>query len=149
MSRKKILFPLFIFHQFSYSGGVNPSFSPLFSFFLFLFFRFSYDFLSFFVLSSFLGVGKWEGNFRYLFPLFFFFGEKQLEKMKEVLPIFLLNFLYFFLSFDPSSFQFLGKEMGNWEDKNECPKHAKRNLQEHNLFQQNQIALIWTKTFIV
>ena len=38
-------------------AGVNPSFYPLFSFFLFLFFRFSYDFLSFFVLSSFW---EWE-----------------------------------------------------------------------------------------
>ena len=24
--------------------------------------------------------------------------------------------------------------MGNWEDKNECPKHAKRNFQEHSIF---------------
>ena len=61
--------------------------------------------------------------------------------MKEVLPLFLLNFLYFFLSFDPSSFQFLGKELENWEDKNVCPNHAKRNLQEQILFQQNQITL--------
>ena len=47
-------------------------------------------------------------------------------------------FSLFFLSFNPSSFQFLGKEMEIWEDKNECPKHANPFLQEHLLSLQNQ-----------
>ena len=48
----------------------------------------------------------------------------------EILP----NIGEYILSFDPSSFQFLGKELENWEDKNVCPNHAKRNLQEHSSF---------------
>ena len=122
-------------------------FPPLFSFFLFLFFRFSDFFFLLFVPLSFfggeMGVGE-RRNFSSSFSKFLsFLGEKwedQLEKMKEVLPIFLLNFLYFFLSFDPSSFQFLGKEMGKWEDKNVCPNHAKKILQE-------QLCLSKTKMF--
>ena len=79
-----------------------------------------------------------------LFPFEFLFMEKDQgsnwKNLKEFLLLFLLNFLYFFLSFDPSSFQFLGKEMGKWEDKNVCPNHAKKILQE-------QLCLSKTKMF--
>jgi hypothetical protein len=43
-------------------------------------------------------------------------------------------FSLFFLSENPSLFQFLGKEMGNWEDKKVCPHRAKKILQEHSSF---------------
>ena len=126
-------FPLpFLFSREMGTGNGNERKLPFLLFFL-LFCFFSPSFSSFFdfggengreiekkisFFSSFLNslfgkrnkgaTGKFEGNsssFSFLFSLFF-------------------------LSFDPSSFQFLGKEMEIWEDKNECPKHAKKILQE-------------------
>jgi hypothetical protein len=76
-----------------------------------------------------------------IFLFFFFFipfhgkeGEDQLEKFEGNSSSFSFLFSLFFLSFNPSSFQFLGKEMEIWEDKNECPKHANPFLQEHSTF---------------
>ena len=119
----------------------KTSFSPLFSFFLFLFFRFSdFFFLLFVPLSCFggeMGVGG-SRNFSSSFSKFLsFLGEKweeQLEKFEGNSSSFSFLFSLFFLSFQPSDFQFLGKEMEIWEDKNECPKHAKKILQEHSSF---------------
>ena len=137
--------------------GALHSFPTLFSFFLFLFFRFSYDFLSSFLYFFLVWEWGWRGKWRSKISLSLsflpsFFGKKngaQLEKMKGVLSLFLLFSLDFFVLTTLLFFSFLGKEMGNWEDKNECPKHAKRNLQEHLLFQQNQITLSRAKTIDV
>ena len=124
---------------------------------LFILFFHSFCFFSFFsVLFSFIFPaleGKWELEGVRIFPLpflnSFLFWEKNerinWKKSKEVLPLFLL----FFLLFPPSSFQFFLLFGEGEKDKGNCPKGANPFLQEHFLFQQNQITLLWTKTFIV
>jgi hypothetical protein len=62
-------------------------------------------------------------------------GDKNGNEKAFFFPLFLL----FFLLFPPSSFQFLRREMGKWEDKNECPKHAKEILQEQNASRKSLI----------
>ena len=84
-----------------------------------------------------MGVGgsrNFSSSFSYFIP---FFGENKggsTGKFEGNSSSFSFLFSLFFLSFDPSSFQFLGKEMGKREDKNVCPNHDKRNLQEHSSF---------------
>ena len=93
----------------------SPSFSPLFPFFLFLFFFFSFPFPAL--------EGKWEWEGAGIFPLLFLnsflFGEKNerinWKKSKEVLSIFLLNFLYFFFLFSLLLFLFSSFEVGGKE----------------------------------
>ena len=134
MGRKKDHFFLFV------------SFLPFFRLFL-------SSFLYFFLVWERGWRGKWRSKISLsLSFLPSFFGKKngaQLEKMKGVLSLFLLFSLDFFVLTTLLFFSFLGKELENWEDKNECPKHAKRNLQEHNLSQQTQNILFGTKLLSV
>ena len=99
-----------------------------------------------------MGVGG-SRNFSSSFSCFIpFFGENKggsTGKFEGNSSSFSFLFSLFFLSFNPSSFQFLGKEMEIWEDKNECPKHAKKILQEHLLLQQNPNTLLGTKLLSV
>ena len=128
----------FLFWERSGTGTENER-KPLFllfflsfCFFSSVFSHFSLFFSLFFLFWEGGWVRKWEGIFRYLFPLFFFFGEKQLEKMKEVLPIFRSFFLDFLflktLLFFSFSF-FFGK---GEKDKGNCLFRDNPFLQEHN-----------------
>ena len=70
-----------------------------------------------------------------------YFGKEtreQLENLKEILPLFLLNFLSSFLFFSLLLFSFWeGEWRGKgerWEDRKDYPKHANQLLQEHSTF---------------
>ena len=109
-------------------------FYPRFPFFLFLF-------SLLFSIFSYSGVGNGEWNFRYLFPLFFFFGEKMersnWKNWRKFVFFFLLNFsiFSFFWSFSFSVFpSFLGGGMEGEKDRGNCLLEDKRNLQEHSIF---------------
>ena len=148
MGRKKDHFAIFSFvsSSFSFLGKEwnrnweweKSSFPPLFPFFLFLFFRF---FSSFLLLKGKMGVGgsrNFSSSFSYFIP---YYGKEMGRKMEMERRNF---FLFFFLIFSISSFwlpfsfsvfsSFWGGEIGSEEDKRNCPKHAKRNLQEHSIF---------------
>ena len=80
-------------------AGVNPSFYPLFSFFLFLFFRFSdFFFLLFVPLSCFggeMGVGgsrNFSSSFSYFIP---YYGKEMGRKMEMERRNFFLFFFFF------------------------------------------------------
>ena len=142
--KKKGSFLSFFFFIFFFGKGVEQELrmrevfffsSFYFSFVSFLpFLRgFSLFFRSLFVFGS-------RNEFCFLsfwIPFYGKEGEDQLEKFEGNSSSFSFLFSLFFLSFDPSSFQFLGEKMsGNgerWEDKNVCPHRAKKILQEHYL----------------
>ena len=69
------------------------------------------------LFSSFLG-RRWRGS---------------TEKIEGNSLSFSFLFSVFFLSFDPSSFQFLGGGMEREKDRGNCLLEDKRNLQEHLL----------------
>ena len=163
MERKRII-SLFFLLPFR-SSGMNRRWREKWRVFFFLLFFLSFCFFpsvfqtfSFFFSFPFPALeGKWEWEGVGIFPLLFLnsflFWEKNerinWKKSKEVLPLFLLNFLYFFFLLILLLFSFWEEEREWGEDKGNCPKGAKKILQEHLLFQQTPFTPLWTKSFIV
>ena len=132
-------FSFVLFGEWGQEMGTREAFffSPLsflFVSFLPFFLLFLSSFLYFFLFRS----GKWRMKISLSLPSFLLFKrekwEDQLEKIEGNSLSFSFLFSVFFLSFDPSSFQFLGGGMDEWNAKKVCPNRAKKILQEHSSF---------------
>ena len=141
MGRKKDHFPLFLFPQISYlewEKNEKPFFLSPLSFLFVSFLPFFLLFLSSFLSFFFLGSRKWRMKISLSLSSFLLFErekwEDQLEKIEGNSLYFSFLFSVFFLSFDPSSFQFWGGGMEREKDRGNCLFRDKRNLQEHSSF---------------
>ena len=159
MGRKKDRFSIFS-SSFSFLGKEwnrnweweKTSFSTLFSFFLFLFFRFFSFFSLLFSIFSFLGGGMSEEmrrNFPLSLPSFLLFWGEATGKNEGSSSYFSFLFSWFFISENPSLFQFFLLFREGEKDKGNCLFRDNPFLQEHNLSQHPQNIHFGTKLLSV